>query len=139
MTQDKAVKAPSRPKSTGDAALVCLCLFLSTALLFSRALGNGFIDLDDPDYASQNQHVHAGISGESLHWAATSFDAGNWHPLTWLSHMLDWEWFGSEPRGHHATSIFFHALNAAMAFVALRRLTGVPGGLSIQMGLFQTS
>jgi tetratricopeptide (TPR) repeat protein len=130
------VKGGAPPESTRDAALVCLCLFLSTALLFSRALGNGFIDLDDPDYVTRNVHVHAGISGESLRWAVTSFDAGNWHPLTWLSHMLDWEWFGGEPRGHHATNIFFHALNAAMAFLALRRLTGAFWTSALSAALF---
>jgi tetratricopeptide (TPR) repeat protein len=132
----RPVNGGAPTESTRDAVLICLCLFLSTALLFSRALGNGFIDLDDPDYVTRNPHVHAGITGESLRWAMTSFDAGNWHPLTWLSHMLDREWFGGEPRGHHATNVLFHALNAAMAFLALRRLTGAFWTSALSAALF---
>ncbi len=105
--------------------LVCLVLFGGTLLLFSRAVNHDFIDLNDSDYVTANIHVQGGFTGSSIHWAFTSGEAANWHPLTWLSHMLDWRLFGKNPHGHHATSIFWHALNAVMAFLALRRLTGV--------------
>ena len=103
---------------------VCLVLFCGTLLLFSRAVGHSFLDCDDPDYVTKNVHVQAGLTWAGVRWAFTSGDAANWFPLTWLSHMLDWQLFGNDPHGHHATNIFWHALNAVMAFLALRRLTG---------------
>ena len=106
---------------------VCLALFCGTVLLFSRSVGHGFLDCDDPDYVTQNAHVQAGLTWAGVRWAFTSGDAANWFPLTWLSHMLDWQLFGNDSRGHHATNIFWHALNAVMAFLALRRLTSLRG------------
>ncbi len=114
----------NKPSPGVRAGLVCLGLFFGTLLLFSRAVPHDFLDLDDPDYVTQNLHVQAGLTGTGLPWAFTTDAAGNWHPLTWLSHMLDWQLFGNNPYGHHATSVFWHALNAVMAFLALRRLTG---------------
>jgi len=99
-------------------------LFFGTLLLFSRAVGNRFLDCDDPDYVTQNAHVQAGLTWAGVDWAFTSSAAANWFPLTWLSHMLDWQLFGNDPRGHHAVNILWHALNAVVAFLALRRLTG---------------
>jgi tetratricopeptide (TPR) repeat protein len=112
-----------RPPASRVAA-VCLVLFVGTLLLFSRALSCDFLDYDDPDYVTRNPHVQGGLNAEAMRWAFTTDAAGNWHPLTWLSHMVDWQLFGSNPRGHHATSIVLHAANAALAFLALRRLTG---------------
>jgi tetratricopeptide (TPR) repeat protein len=103
---------------------VSFLLFCGTFLLFARAIGHPFLDLDDPTYVTQNHHVQSGFTRENIRWAFTTGDAANWHPLTWLSHMLDWSLYGNNPRGHHATSIFWHSLNAVMAFLALRKLTG---------------
>lgn len=99
-------------------------LFLTTALLFARAIGGDFVNYDDPGYVTDNPRVKAGVSAEGLAWALRSGEQSNWHPLTWLSHQLDVTLFGLDPRGHHATSVLLHALNAALAFLALRRLTG---------------
>jgi protein O-mannosyl-transferase len=104
--------------------LVCAVLFFGTFLLFARAIGHPFLDLDDPTYVTQNYHVQSGFTWENIRWAFTTGDAANWHPLTWLSHMLDWRVYGKNPAGHHATSIFWHSLNGVMAFLALRKLTG---------------
>jgi len=68
--------------------------------------------------------VLAGLNGDTVAWAMKSGEASNWHPLTWMSHLLDVTLFGLNPHGHHATSVVWHALNAALAFLALRRLTG---------------
>jgi protein O-mannosyl-transferase len=106
---------------------VCLVLFCGTLLLFSRAVGHSFVDCDDPDYVTGNVHVQAGLTWAGMRWAFTSGDAANWFPLTRLSHMLDWQLFGSDPRGHHAVNVLWHALNAVLAFLALRRLTGLCG------------
>ncbi len=105
---------------------IAAALLVTTLLLFSRVLGPGygFVNYDDPDYVTANPHVQAGFSAAGVKWALTAGIASNWHPLTWMSHQLDWSWFGNAPRGHHATSVVLHALNAALAFAALRRLTG---------------
>jgi tetratricopeptide (TPR) repeat protein len=105
-------------------AAICAALFAGTALLFARAMGHDFVNYDDPDYVTANAHVRAGLSLGGLRWALTSGEASNWHPLTWVSHQLDVTLFGLNPRGHHCTSVAWHAANAALAFLALRRLTG---------------
>jgi tetratricopeptide (TPR) repeat protein len=115
---------------------VCAVLFLGTFLLFSPALNHGFADYDDPVYVTQNIHVHKGLAWESVRWAFTTGDAANWHPLTWLSHMLDWKLYGDDPRGHHATSIFIHSLNAVLAFLMFRRLTGAFWTSAVAAALF---
>lgn len=104
--------------------VMSLLLFIGTLVLFSRSLGDGFLDCDDPDYVVQNMHVQGGFTWANICWAFTSGEAANWHPLTWLSHMLDWKLFKSDPRGHHAINILLHAGNAVLALLVLRRLTG---------------
>ena len=99
-------------------------LLLGTVLLFARTTGNGFVNYDDPDYVTANEHVRHGLTLEGLKWALFSVEKSNWHPLTWVSHMADWQIYGDHPAGHHATSVLWHALTAVMAFAALRRLTG---------------
>jgi tetratricopeptide (TPR) repeat protein len=110
------------PKSRKASVIVCFVLFVGTALLFSRAVNHEFIDLDDPDYVTANTHVQSGFTWTNARWAFTSGDASNWHPLTWLSHMLDWKMFGKNPAGHHATNIVLHSFNAVLVFLVLRRL-----------------
>jgi len=100
-----------------------LALVAGTLALWSRALANGFVSYDDPLYVLENPPVRAGLSLRGLGWAFTHVHASNWHPLTWLSHMLDVQLFGLAPAGHHATSVVLHALNAALLFLALRALT----------------
>jgi tetratricopeptide (TPR) repeat protein len=115
---------------------VCIALFCGTLLLFSRAVGHNFLDCDDPDYVTKNVHVQAGLTWAGVRWAFTSGAAANWFPLTWLSHMLDWQLFGNDPHGHHATNILWHALSAVMAFLALRRLTGAFWTSAVSAALF---
>jgi tetratricopeptide (TPR) repeat protein len=103
---------------------IAAILFVGTILLFARATGNDFVNYDDPDYVTANLHVRAGLNLETVRWAMTAAEASNWHPLTWMSHALDVTLFGLDPRGHHATSVLLHALNAVVAFLAMRRLTG---------------
>jgi tetratricopeptide (TPR) repeat protein len=118
------------------AILVCLALFCGTLLIFSRAVNHDFMDLDDPDYVTANTHVQAGFTANTVQWALTSGDAANWHPLTWFSHVLDWRLFGKDPRGHHATNVVFHALNAVLVFLVFRRLTGAFWTSAICAALF---
>ena len=89
-------------------------------------VSRSFINLDDPAYIYENPWVRNGLTPEGLRWALSAFHSSNWHPLTWISHMLDVSLFGLNPFGHHAMSIALHALTAALLFLALRRMTGAP-------------
>lgn len=104
------------------AALSAL-LFAGTVLLFCRTVHFGFLNYDDPSYVTANPHVRAGLTWAGVVWAFTGI-ADYWHPLTWLSHMLDWQLYGSDPAGHHVTSVLWHACNAVLAFLVFRRLAG---------------
>ena len=97
------------------------------AVVFGQTLQHGFVNLDDPEYVYENQHVFNGLDGAEIGWAFRSFHAANWHPLTWLSHMLDCEFYGasaSSAGGHHASSVLLHAAAAMILFLLLRRMTG---------------
>ncbi len=104
-------------------ALACSGLFAGTVAIFSRALGYDFLNYDDVSYITGNASVQAGLTWKSIVWA---FTAPNdyWHPLTWLSHMLDWQLYGADASGHHLTSAWWHATNAVLLFVVLRKFTG---------------
>jgi tetratricopeptide (TPR) repeat protein len=107
----------SRPR------LIALLLALATLVIYLPVVHDGFVNFDDQEYVTENHPVLAGLTWDSLRWAFTSFHAANWHPLTWLSHMLDCELFGPNPGAHHFINVLFHAANAALLFVLLLRLT----------------
>ncbi|MBI4577372.1 MAG: tetratricopeptide repeat protein [Planctomycetes bacterium] len=99
-------------------------LLLATLAVWWPATSNGFVDYDDPAYVTANPRVQDGPTVDGLRWALTARTASNWHPLTWLSHMLDCRLHGLDPRGHHLSSVFCHALAAVLLYGALGRLTG---------------
>lgn len=103
---------------------IMLGLVLLTAAIYSGVIQHEFITFDDPDYVTQNPHVQNGLSWQGVGWAFTTGHASNWHPLTWLSHMLDWELFGDWAGGHHLTSLLLHLINTGLLFAALHRMTG---------------
>ena len=111
-------------------AAVGALLFVGTMLLFSRAMRYGFVNYDDPAYVTENPHVQGGLRWAGVVWAFTA-PADYWHPLTWLTHMLDWQLYGAMAFGHHLTSVLWHALNAVLAFLLLRRL-----GAGLWLGAF---
>ena len=104
-----------------NAALVLLLLVTFAA--FEPVLRSGFVEWDDIPYIVENAHVRQGLSPSTLAWAFRSTELANWHPLTWVSHLLDVSLFGLAPWGHHLTSLLLHLVNTALLFVALRRLT----------------
>ncbi len=107
------------------AALLGLLLALATLGLYWPALDHGFLLLDDEGYVTGNPFVRAGLTREGAAWAFGSVGhAGNWHPLTWLSHQFDVTLFGLSPRGHHLANLLLHAANTLLLFGALRALTG---------------
>jgi tetratricopeptide (TPR) repeat protein len=107
--------------------LLAILLVAGTMLLYTPALRNGFVNFDDPDYVTHNQRVLQGLSWTNLKWAfGTDNPAANWHPLTWLSHMLDVQMFGTNPAGHHLTNIVLQAVDVLLLFLLLTRATGYP-------------
>lgn len=104
--------------------VLCLLLVAATLGIYNRVARNGFINVDDNDYVIDNLHVHQGLTLATVKWAFTTYHADNWHPLTWMSHELDWELFGKNAGGHHYMSVLFHALNAVLLFLLLESATG---------------
>ena len=100
-------------------SILCIVLAGVTIALYSPVIGHSFIVLDDRDYVVANTHVHEGLSWNTIRWAFTSTGAANWHPLTWLSHALDYQLFALNPAGHHFDSVLIHALNAVLLFLLL--------------------
>jgi len=110
--------------SRAATAAIALALALFTVVAYLPVRRNGFILFDDPGYITNNAHVSAGLTRAGLAWALTGTAADNWHPLTWASHMLDVTLFGMDPAAHHLSSLFLHALNAALLFLLLTAMTG---------------
>src|SRR5947207_11473187 len=103
---------------------VCIFLAAITWLVFGQTLRHEFINYDDDQYVLANPHVTRGLSLEGIVWAFTHFHSANWHPLTWISHMLDCQFYGLNPAGHHFTNILIHTTTAILLFLVLRQMTG---------------
>jgi tetratricopeptide (TPR) repeat protein len=105
-------------------ALICLALAVVTTALYWPMTHHNFVNFDDDDYITNNSHVKAGLTWAGVIWAFHTGAAANWHPLTWLSHMLDCQLYGLYPGGHHSTNLLFHVANTLLLFLLLRQLTG---------------
>ena len=105
--------------------IVCAALALTTLLVFWRVQYAQFINYDDPGYVSQNSDVKAGLSLRGIIWAFTTMQQYNWHPVTWLSHMLDCSLFGLNPCWHHFINLLLHILNTLLLFIVFRQMTGL--------------
>jgi len=117
---------PSAPSAADRRRLEAgaACLFLLVLLLYGQVIGHGFVSYDDDRYVTDNSWVQGGLGLDGVTWAFTATHASNWHPLTWLSHMLDVELFGLDAAGHHATSVVLHATNALLLLLFLYGATG---------------
>jgi tetratricopeptide (TPR) repeat protein/uncharacterized membrane protein YqjE len=104
--------------------LICLLLFGLTVWAFAPALKTDFQYFDEGGELQYNAHVNRGLNWQNLHWALFSLEYSNWYPLTWISHMLDFNLFGSHAWGHHLTNVLFHAANGVLLFLALKRMSG---------------
>ena len=123
----KAETGPSaRPgrRSCGVRVLLCLLLAVMTLAVFLPVARHGYVNYDDSDYVTANAHVQSGLKWENVVWAFKSGHASNWHPLTWISHMLDVQLFGEKPGAQHLVSVGFHVANTLLLFLLLRRMTG---------------
>jgi Tfp pilus assembly protein PilF len=101
--------------------LAALFVGVMTFLVYLPALRNGFVNWDDPDYVYENQNIQS-IDSRSLGWMFSTFHLQIWHPLTWLSHAVDYAIWGLNPIGHHLTSIIFHGMNASLIVVLVMHL-----------------
>lgn len=116
--------------------VICLLLAVGTFAVYSPAIGHPFIfNYDDDNYVTNNQHVQAGLTWQTVVWALKSTDT-NWHPVTWFSHALDCELYGLNPGGHHVTNVLLHALNVVLLFLLLAYSTRAPGRSFLVAALF---
>ena len=106
--------------------LVCLLLALSILTVYWQARNHDFVNFDDNLYVTDNRHVQSGINLDSIIWAFSFDDKEKtyWHPITWLSHMLDCQLYGLNPGMHHSTNLIFHIANTILLFLVFRRMTG---------------
>jgi tetratricopeptide (TPR) repeat protein len=114
----------AKPTKNQFAALICLALAVITTALYLPITHHAFVNFDDDDYITNNSHVQAGLTWAGVIWAFQTGAAANWHPLTWLSHMLDCQLYGLYPGGHHSTNLIFHVVNTLLLFLWLNQLTG---------------
>ena len=115
---------------------LCLLLAVVTFAVFLPVRNCDFVNYDDPMYVTSNHHVRQGLTLKGVAWAFRSGQTANWHPLTWLSLMLDVELFGLNPAGAHLENVALHAVNAALLLVVLRKLTGAPWRSAFVAALF---
>ncbi len=118
--------------------LLLIYLFLTAATLvaFWQVNQCDFVDFDDPSYVTENIHIQHGITTEAIRWAFTAGYSSNWHPVTWMSHMLDIQVFGLKPRWHHLTNLLFHIANTLLLFFIFHRMTKAPWKSAFVAALF---
>ena len=104
--------------------VICTFLILATFCIYSQLKDYEFINFDDDLYITNNLNVQAGLSSESVLWAFTTSHPPYWHPVTWLSHIIDYQLYGLHPKGHHLTNLFFHISSVLILFIVLLRMTG---------------
>src|SRR5436309_2292397 len=125
--KNKPPLPPQHPKNKSrpvKAFLVCVAIVVIGAVTYSPVSGFGLISYDDPEYISWNTAIREGLTWSGLKWAFTTGYTGNWHPLTWVSYMLDYQFFGGTSRSMHLTNVFFHLANSLLLFLLLRKMTG---------------
>ncbi|MBT3183176.1 MAG: tetratricopeptide repeat protein [Nitrospina sp.] len=103
---------------------ICIFLVVATLAVYWQIQDHEFLYFDDNQYVTDNLNVKTGFTRESIVWAFTTSHAANWHPVTWLSHILDYQLYGLHPKGHLLTNLLIHIANALLLFTVLLRMTG---------------
>jgi Tfp pilus assembly protein PilF len=117
--------------------IAAAAILVTLAILpYLRTLGHDFVCYDDIFYVVENPHVRPGLTLSGIAWAFTTFSGGNWHPLTWVSHMLDTSVWGLKPAGHHFTNLILHAANTLLLFLVFGRMTGALWRSALVAALF---
>ncbi len=115
---------------------IALGLAIGCLILYGQTVGFNFIGIDDGGYVFDNTVVTQGLSRDSIKWAFTTFSQANWHPLTWLSYLIDSTIFGANPGTYHLVNILFHAANSALLYLVLKYMTGATWRSAMVAGLF---
>ncbi len=134
---DLPAERPGHRASRGVVIAICSLLVLSTVLVFVQTSGHDFVNCDDNEYVYENAAIQRGLTAKCAWWAITEAHSANWHPLTWMSHALDWQLLGKwdpeldryvktekSPGGHHLVNLSLHALCAVLLFLTLQAMTG---------------
>jgi tetratricopeptide (TPR) repeat protein len=103
--------------------VVSVLLFIITCIAYWQIANCGFVNFDDDSYVVENSRVQGGLTLSNIVWAFSTFDVGNWHPVTWLSFMLDYQLFGLSSRAYHLTNLFLHIINTILLLYVLNRMT----------------
>jgi protein O-mannosyl-transferase len=130
-----AAPAPAAPSKMLPFA-ICLSLAAVTLLVYFQTFGYGFVHYDDDHYVYENPMIQAGISAKGLAWAFTAFYQANWHPLTWISYLLDYQLFGLNAGVEHAVNLIFHMGAMVFLFLALLEMTQKPWRCALVAGIF---
>ena len=131
----------------GVVIAICCLLVLGTVVVFAQTVRHGFVNCDDNEYVYENVNIQRGLTPASAWWAITAAHSANWHPLTWMSHTIDWQVFGtwdadlhryvgSWPGGHHLVNVLLHAVNAVLLFLVLQEMTGATWPSAVVAALF---
>ena len=125
-----------RPGTTGW--LLAAALALGSVIIYWPATGHSFVNYDDPLYVTKNLHVQSGLTWKGLAWAFGNIHGEEtyWHPLTWMSHMLDCQLYGLKPWGHHLTNVLLHGVNVGLLFLVLRALFAAPARCALMALIF---
>jgi tetratricopeptide (TPR) repeat protein len=115
---------------------ILFVLIVCTGFAYWKIDKCDFVSIDDHQYVLKNPHVMSGINRQTVLWAFTSFEAANWHPLTWLSHAVDCSLYGKRPAGHHLTNLLLHLINTLLLFFVLRVMTGSVWRCALVAALF---
>lgn len=116
--------------------ITALALSLLALLLYNPVTQYGFVNFDDPAYVTGNQHIRTGLRWQTVVWAFRSTEQANWHPLTWLSHALDYQLFHLNPAGHHYDNVLLHVVCVVLLFLFLESVTGLAGRSAVVAALF---
>ena len=132
-----AAPAPPKQAAPGRSALL-VCLLLATAVIaiYAQTASHGYVAYDDDQYVYENPWVKAGLTASNLAWAFTTFFYANWHPLTWISYMLDVSLFGLSPGPQHVVNVALHLASTLLLFLALGRATRQPWRCALVAALF---
>lgn len=135
----ETVSIPSdKYPDTRTVILICLLLVIGTLLVYAQVGSHGFVSYDDEVYVTHNPYVTSGVTGKNIITAFTSRGQfnGNWHPVTWLSHMLDYQLYGANAGGHHLTSVICHTISTIILLLFLLRHTGALWQSAFVAGMF---
>jgi len=134
--RDPLPSAAERCGVTRADLAIAAALIAAVVAVFGRSVGFDFVNLDDSDYVTANPWVLQGLTADSVRWAFTAFHSGHWHPLTWLSLMLDTTLFGPGPAARHGVNVALHAVNAVLAYAVLVWATGRRARSALVAALF---